>query len=192
MAAGVAALAAGIAVSLSGAAPAQAYCATSNSWPGSILLARIGPAVPAAWDTAIKKSMKQWNNIPSANWTIKYTASTDAHIKVGYSTPNGGFPGMAPGVTKLQVNSSGQIVGGNVFLNPAFSWNLNGNLNQANQVADVRTITTHELGHELRLTHPANCGTPMTAAEKASAMNPNYKKKWTINSDDKAGAAYMK
>lgn len=78
-------------------------------------------------------------------------------------------------------------------MNPNWTWNLNGNFNKANHVVDVRTVTTHELGHELVLDHPdVGACAGLTAAEAASAMNANYTKKWTTNSDDEAGAAYMK
>lgn len=78
-----------------------------------------------------------------------------------------------------------------VFLNPTYSWNLVGNMNQANKVADVRTVTTHELGHQL-LAHPFLCHNPMSAAEANAAMNPQWVKQWGTNSDDEAGAAYVK
>lgn len=175
---------------LTSAPPAQAFCATPYEWPGSYLYANIGGAVPSGWHNAIKASMNEWNNISGANWTIQWTSSSDVAFTVRYSNPSGGFGG-APGVTAIQINASNQVVGGDVYLNPNWSWNLNGNLNQANKIADVRTVTVHELGHELVLTHPNQCGA-MTTAEKNSAMNPDYTKKWNINSDDKAGAAFMK
>jgi len=175
---------------LTTAAPAQAFCATLYEWPGSFLYAKLGGAVPSGWTNAIKASLNEWNNISGANWTLQYTSGSEAAFAVRYDTPGVGFNG-APGVTVTQVNASNQVVGGDVYLNPNWSWNLNGNMNQANKVADVRTVTVHELGHELVLDHPSLCGA-MTTDETNAAMNPRYIQKWNINSDDRAGAAYMK
>jgi hypothetical protein len=191
MGASAVAVGVGIVASLAVATPAQAYCATSVEWPGSFVYAGIGNQIPAAWDPAIKASMNQWNNIPGANWTVQYTASTDVHFTVSYRIPSGGFSGN-PGMTAWVWNASNKLTSANIFLNPNWTWNLNGNLNKANAVADVRTVTTHELGHELVLDHVDQCGGIATAAKLAAVMNPNYTKKWTTNADDEAGAAYMK
>ncbi|WP_224273669.1 matrixin family metalloprotease [Nocardioides lacusdianchii] len=183
------ALVAGTALApLAAAAPAQAYCGSNYTWAGSNLYMKIGSNVPSGWNNAIVASAGQWSNISGASWAILITSAAES-MTLRYATPAGGFGG-APGVTTLAI-SGNTVVSGDVYLNPNWSWNLNGNLNQANRVADVRTITVHELGHELVLEHPNQCG-PMSSAEIAAAMNPNYVQKWNVNSDDRAGAAFMK
>lgn len=189
LAAIAAVLGAGAIAPLTTAAPAQAYCGTTIEWPGTYLYTKAGSNVPSGWIDAIKGSVSQWNNISGANWTLDYSPSSAVQFTIRYATPTGGFGG-APGLTVIETLGS-SVNGGDVYLNPNWTWNLVGNLNQANQVADVRTVTVHELGHELVLVHPSQCGT-MTDAERASAMNPNFTKKWSINSDDRAGAAFMK
>jgi hypothetical protein len=191
IAASVAVLGAAVAASLNAAPPAQAWCAQTGWWPTNYIYAGIGNQIPAGWDPAIKAGMNQWSNVPNANWTIYYTASTNVHITVSYRTPDIGFPGGAPGATKIVRSGPQTLSAANVFLNPTWSWNLNGNFNEANKVADVRTVATHELGHQL-LDHPWLCGLPMNGPETASVMNANYTKKWTINADDEHAVAYLK
>lgn len=174
---------------LAAAAPAEAFCATNLKWVGSTLYSKPASGVPTGWNDSLKASLSQWNNISGANWTLIWSPSSAVHFTFRYATPSGGFGG-APALTAIQT-LGGSVNGGDVYFNPNWSWNESGNLNQANKVADVRTVTVHELGHELVLTHPNECGA-MTTAEVGSAMNPNFTKKWYTNSDDKAGAAYMK
>lgn len=99
----------GAVASLSATAPAQAFCATGVEWPGSLVYAGIGNQVPAAWDSAIKASMNQWNNIPGANWQISYTSNNaNAFFQVSYRIPDGGFGGR-PAFTDYKWNTSGQV-----------------------------------------------------------------------------------
>lgn len=179
-----------LAASLSAAAPAEAYCPGPQEWNATLIYAGIGNAVPTGWHAAIKASMIQWSTVPDANWVIQWRQASP-NITVSYRVPSGGF-GFEPGLTRLEINPAGDIVGGDIFLDPAWSWNTNGNLNQANMVADVRTVVTHEFGHETRLRHPNVCSGTFTAAEQAAAMNPAFVQRWAIQPDDKAGVAYMK
>jgi hypothetical protein len=86
------------------------------------------------------------------------------------------------------VNANGIIQSANSWLNPAFTWNADGVMNQAQKKADVTTIVLHEIGHWFELLHPSDCGA-MNANEVAAVMNPNWQRKWSVNTHDKAGAA---
>jgi Matrixin len=92
-----------------------------------------------------------------------------------------------PGIT-LGPATSGTHATASVILNSRFTWNTSGTMNQAQRRTDVRTVSLHEIGHANGLHHPSACGA-MTAAEVASAMNPNWTNKPNTNSDDKAGIA---
>jgi hypothetical protein len=152
-----------------------------------------GTTTPKSWDSALAAAAGQWSHLSGASWVVYYKkngfigpVNADMYLK---SSAPPGYSG-APAVTDLKYSGS-RITSGSIYFNKSFSWNLTGTLNQAGKKADVRTVAIHELGHEIYLNHPSSCGS-MTSAEVAAAMNPNYKKKWTTNADDRAGAAARK
>ncbi|MCE1173935.1 MAG: matrixin family metalloprotease [Propionibacteriales bacterium] len=179
--------------SIAPAPAAEADCTTNFKWNQSWAMLRGAENLPSSWDSSIKAAAAQWSGVPGADWRVSWLGIGFIGPIIGgdisKSTPAGGFGG-APAVTVL-VASGGNLSSSNIFLNPAYTWNTSGTMNQASQKADVRTVVVHELGHWVVLNHPNQCGA-MTSAETASAMNPNWKKKWTINSDDKAGLAKIK
>ncbi len=177
--------------------PAHAYCASPVlKWNTSTLHVNTSSFIPSGWTSALSASASQWNGIAGANWTLKYhsynnsnTSGEHVYLYRFGDAPPPGFGG-APAMTAL-VYSGGEITGGNIFFNSAFTWNTSDTLNQAQKKADVRTVAVHELGHEVYLNHPSACGT-VTSAEKAAAMHPNWTTKWYTKSDDKAGLAVRK
>jgi Matrixin len=186
------------------ASPAAAYCTAPSGWVVSkwtgtprVTMWQTN-SIPDSWLDDLQASSAQWNGISGSNWAVgtvgKSWQGPVVHKGSWYmnaSGPAGGFGG-APGITQLsfQPSNGGTITWANIFLNSSFSWNTNGVLNQSTKQADIRTVATHELGHLLMLHHPGACHT-MSTAEKAAVMNVTWTKKWSLNSDDKAGAAAM-
>jgi hypothetical protein len=97
-----------------------------------------------------------------------------------------GFPTNIPGAATRSGFVNGRHQYSHVYLNSLFSWNTVGTMNESLNQADVHTVAMHEVGHSSGLNHPSVCG-PMTTAEVAAAMNPNWQKKWNLNSDDQSG-----
>lgn len=176
--------------------PAQAYCASpALEWNSNHLTIR-GQSVPAGWTTALRSSASAWSGVSGASWTVSYVppdfiGPVPSPVVNAYrqaSAPPGW--GGAPALVDLKY-SGGTITGGNVYFNSSFTWNTTGTMNQADKKADVRTIATHEFGHQVYLNHPSSCGA-MTTAERAASMNPNWVQKWGTRADDKAGLAVRK
>ncbi len=72
------------------------------------------------------------------------------------------------------------IVGAETALNSTWSWNTSGTMSLGFKVADVLTITLHEMGHWMLLGHP--CG-----SQPSAVMCPQNSAKWNLSSDDQAG-----
>jgi hypothetical protein len=147
-------------------------------------------SIPRALRTSVRNAVTGWNGIAGSTWSFSY-------VEPGPLGPpyNGGwivfgdwrFTSTVPGMT--QTSSTGGVIHwAQTWLNPAYEWNTDGVMNQAQRKADAHTVTMHEMGHWLKLLHPSQCG-PMTAAEVAAVMNPVWIKKWVLGSDDRAGAA---
>jgi hypothetical protein len=137
-------------------------------------------------------SSRQWNGVTGSNWHIAYTSGSDFTFKFKYSVPPYPYSfGGAPALTRKEASGT-TITNADIFFDPSWAWNQNGNHNQANQIADVRTVAVHELGHELRLEHPSRCVGVVTPDEKLAVMTADYTKKWTIRSDDEGGTLIMK
>jgi hypothetical protein len=174
--------------------PAQAYCTTPLKWssPGAVKI-RPGSGIPASWDSILSTSAGQWRGISGSSFSINAVSRTFVGPIYGggfvKSNPPAGASGFggAPGVTIL-ARSGNTVTSAMLYLNPAFTWNTTGTMNQSRSQADVRTVTIHEIGHWLVLNHPNACGS-MTQAEKDATMNPDWRKKWNTTSDDKSGAA---
>jgi len=151
---------------------------------------------PSGWNTALQASATAWNNIAGSTWSFNFSprGTFGPPFNGGWiyeqTNPPGGYQNGAPGVTYFSYFTTGSsiLTWSNSYLNPAYTWNLTGTLNQSQLQADVRTIATHELGHWLYLNHPDSCGT-MTTAEVAAVMWPNWTKKWAPTADDQAGIA---
>lgn len=175
------------------APPSLAYCRTNivHATRGSTVWHTT--TVPSSWGGAIQASVNSWNG--KANWTFRYVPYGQYGPYYGAvyraSFRSKGFSDV-PGYTPytLRSGSSTQAVDHALWLNSDFKWNLSGTMSQANRQVDVRTITTHELGHFFVLTHPNLCGA-MTTAETNAVMTPNWRTKWTPNSDDIAGLKAM-
>ncbi len=93
-------------------------------------------------------------------------------------------------MTRIWWDGQNKIVAANTWMNPAYTWNQAGTMNQAQLKADVLTVALHELGHWLQLNHPPVCGA-MDANEVAAVMNPNWTAKWVLGADDKNASAAM-
>lgn len=169
------------------AQPGNAYCKSAkNVYNGSTVWHTT--SVPSSWGGAIQASANAWNG--KANWTFRYVpyGQYGPYFGAVYraSFRSRGYPAV-PGLTQHHVNSAGQPANHSMYLNSDFTWNLSGTMNQTYKKADVRTVVTHELGHFFILVHPNECTGTVTDAEKAAVMNPNWRTKWTPNSDDIAG-----
>lgn len=178
-------------VSLPGVA--SAYCYPGQKWssggPRDVYMST--SQVPSAWASAIIASGTAWNGISGSAWSmaVKPYGTAGPPSSGGWVYTGTGLPD--PGWTiSSATQGASSMTWANTYLNSSWTWNLSGILNQSSKVADVRTIMTHEFGHWLRLHHPAQCHTP-SATELAAVMTPNFTKKWNLNSDDKAGAAYV-
>lgn len=185
------------------ASPAAAYCLNppgwaQSKWSGASRVTLWQTAsIPDGWLDDLQASSRQWNGIAGSTWAVGTVAKNwqgpVPHAGRWYlnTTAPGGFGG-APGITQLSFgdNPGGTITWANIYLDKNWTWNLTGTMNQSRKQADVRTVGTHELGHLLMLHHPWACGS-MTTAEKDAVMNAEWKKKWALSSDDKAGAAAL-
>jgi hypothetical protein len=175
-------------------APASAWCWDQYKFAqGNPHEIAVGAGFQAGFVGAVKNAILGWNNVTNSTWRAVYVApgysgGLTAGGRVIMGNAPGGFPAGVPGATQTVVNANGVITSGNTWLNPAFTWNAAGVMNQAQSKADITTVALHEIGHWFELLHPSACGA-MNADEVASVMNPNWQKKWTINADDKAGAA---
>lgn len=99
-------------------------------------------------------------------------------------TTNWPFSVTAPGLTCRKTCLSVNEAGANkatVYLND-FEYNFGTAFSTTN--VDFATVFLHELGHAHGLGHPVS---PLTAAETASVMNPNYKIKRTLTNEDILG-----
>jgi hypothetical protein len=144
-------------------------------------------AIPSAWRLAVKAGVQGWNGVSGSTFNATYfTPGTSGSPSSGgwvrWSTPSGGFGG-APAVT-LVSHTATTVTGSSTYFNTAFTWNNTGIMSHSGMEADVKTVMLHEMGHWLTLLHPSDCGTPISAAEVASVMHPNWTKKWTLGSDD--------
>lgn len=170
----------------------EAFCATNVKWSsGAPHQAWAAANIPVGFRGAVQNSVVGWNNVPGSTWNVSYIAPGPLGPPanggwISMSTPAIGFGGV-PGITQVSGNP---IVAANSWLNPAYTWNAAGVMNQAQLKADVTTVTLHELGHWLFLAHPSQCGA-MDASEVAAVMNPQWTSKWSLNADDKAGSANM-
>jgi hypothetical protein len=154
------------------------------------------PGVPANWSTSINNARLQWDDSrvntfispygsSSLNYNTPVTGSVPFAYKMYYSDfPNLGYPNNVPGAT---INGAGATHStSTMWFNDNFTWNFVGTMSQSQMKADVHTVVMHEMGHSSGLNHPDVCGA-MTSSEVAASMNPNWTKKWTINSDDAWG-----
>ena len=173
--------------------PADAYCTSGiTRWTGSSYTLHVTPLI-AGWNTSsVTNANAQWDNGNISGSTLNYnTPLYNQGLAFAYQASFANFsqvglPNNIPGATS---NSSGATHASSwMRFNTTFTWNTSGTMNQAQKQADVRTVALHEMGHASGLNHPSVCGA-MTSAEIASAMNPNWTAKWTVNSDDKAGIA---
>ena len=173
--------------------PADAYCTSGiTRWSGSSYTLHMSPLI-AGWNqTSVTNANAQWDNGNISGSTLNYNTPLYNQGMV-YSYQGSfanfsqiGLPDSWPGATS---NSLGTTHASSwMRFNNTFTWNTSGTMNGTLKQADVRTIAVHEMGHASGLNHPDVCGA-MDSAEIASAMNPNWTQKWTVNSDDKAGIA---
>lgn len=139
----------------------------------------------------LRQSAESWNGIGGADWYIYYFPNSpisNVNVAMRYKKTNG--MGRLSGYTNLAF-TNGNITGGDVHLNPEWNWNNQGIMNDPNQRADVRTVTTHEWGHNVYLNHLFACG-PMTSDEENAVMNPEFTQKRVPKPDDRDGVAYVK
>jgi hypothetical protein len=173
-----------------------AFCAASSKWPGGGVGvdAFLTSTWPQGFVGAGRNAILGWNGVAGSTFRFDYYPPGSLGPPWGgwVHFDNQGAPAFqgAPGVTITWKNGS-TIYRAETWLNPAFSWNANGVMNQQQSQADVHTVTMHEMGHWLTLVHPSQCGEPITAAEAGAVMHPNWTTKWSLNSDDRAGSAYM-
>lgn len=160
-------------------------------WDRNTLTVRIGTSIGDGWHDEVLKASNQWSGVQGANWTVDYQYRYSAAVSL--QKQDSAPPGFAgsPAVTDLRF-PSGSITSGDMYFNDRWTWNKNGNFNQGNRLADVRTVAIHELGHEVYLNHPNACGPPVSDAERAAVMNPNFTQKWVLKPDDKDGLAFRK
>lgn len=185
-----------VALTLAATSPdsASAYCYSGHKWStGSGHEAWADSSIPQAWSASLSASVSAWNGVSGSTWSMSYVppGTFGPPFQGGWIGQQGGGVPQA-GVPGWTVSSATQgassMTWANTYLNSDWSWNTTGTMNQAQKKADVRTVTTHELGHWLRLLHPNQCHAP-SATELAAVMTPDFTKKWTINSDDIAAIA---
>jgi hypothetical protein len=174
--------------------PASAYCYSGNKWSsGTGHEAWADTTIPQSWSSSLSSSVAAWNGVAGSTWQMSYTppgffgppASGGWISRQSGGAAQAGIPGWT---VSSATQGAASMTWANTYLNTDWTWNTTGTMNQATNTADVRTVTTHELGHWLRLLHPSNCHAP-SATETAAVMTPNFVKKWSINSDDIAASA---
>jgi hypothetical protein len=175
--------------------PASGFCAQPDwEWSGNITVGG-SPRLQGQWGPALGNAADRWDNIASTgNWRLTWNGVNNSGLVQIFLWQDPPGIGGNPAVTRVERNYSsdpGRISDGDIYMDSDWNWNTNGNMNQANMVVDVGTVITHEIGHNVYLNHPGQCG-GMSQAEQNSAMNPQYQQKWYINDDDRAGAAFRK
>lgn len=161
-----------------------------DRWQENVYNMHIQDFVPKGWENAIVASAKQWNGTSKVHyWPVidspqYWNFNFDTRDFLWY-----GWNNAAPGITRNYNHDwlSGRHNNSDVSLNTNFTWNLVGNMNQAQMKADVRTVSVHEIGHSTGLDHPKRCGPPVTVDEQNAAMTVAWVQRWTTRVDDDNG-----
>jgi hypothetical protein len=87
-----------------------------------------------------------------------------------------------PGITAVYFHPSDpyEVTYAETYLNTSWTWYTDGTMSETLKRADVRTITTHEIGHWLALDHDCSVST-------LAVMCPNWAAKWSLYWDDWLG-----
>ncbi len=144
--------------------PATIHYHDSTGWTG-------------AKHDAITASAQTWYNTPTPLYIYYDSSPTGPYEAYVALAP---FDNMYPALTWTYYNGS-TVVAAATLLNSTWSWNTTQYMNLSTHSADVRTVTTHEMGHWMFLGHPC----PPSHYE--AVMCPNGVAKWYLTSDDLAG-----
>jgi hypothetical protein len=135
-----------------------------------------------AKQTAVLSAGPKWNAVADT-FTLSYDSSPTGPYQANVSLYNLDSLGIYfPGYTwtYTATGDAYDIVGGDTYLNSTWSWYTDGTMNQSTKLADVLTVTLHEMGHWMLLAHP--CG-----SQPGAVMCPQYVAKWNLTQDDILG-----
>lgn len=135
-----------------------------------------------ARQTAVLSAGPKWDAVQDT-FTLSYDYSPTGPYQNNVSLYNLDSLGIYfPGNTWIYTapGDAYDIVGGDTYLNSTWSWYTDGTMNQSAKLADVLTVTLHEIGHWMLLAHPC-------ATQPGAVMCPSYVAKWDITQDDMLG-----
>ena len=128
---------------------------------------------------AIVSSAQTWHNTPTSLY-LYYDFSPTGPYQASVAQTNLDVMGYPIPAVTWTYYSGLTITGAQTYLNTTWTWYTDGTMNQPLKRVDVRTVTTHEMGHWMFLNHPCT-------AHPEAVMCPVFATKWSLASDDVAG-----
>lgn len=163
-----------------GTAKSYNTCEHPSGYCGSHYYSSIGWTNSTGWGgsfaTAISNSGSTWN---SAGYVgVGQSANCPCNAIV-YAANLGTY--AYPAITYVYFNSGDpyEIIYSEIYLNTLYSWYVDGTLDPVTHKADVRTVTTHEMGHMVGLNHDCTYS--------AAVMCATWTQKWGLAADDLNG-----
>ncbi|MBY0504812.1 MAG: matrixin family metalloprotease [Bryobacteraceae bacterium] len=158
---------------------AACYVLIGPKWTENAATFKIGATIPAEWNAALSAAAATWGQAGTV-FNFRADPASANELLIGpVSSSN------ALATTRIEWDSTNRIRKFSMTFNANYSWGTNGDAGKF----DVESVTAHELGHALGLTHPgaSECAEQtMWASAGAGEL-----KKRTLEGGDKAGLAVL-